>query len=138
MKTFLEFLSESAPPSKKAEDWILANKEKFKKQYPDNWEEVLYSTAWKIFGATEDTGTSGVANPDSPPLIKTSKFMGYDCLDLDPDEYNKCITGKQPFARWVNYIENADRRSAIQDKYHKSEKLIVRCEKTGAMSFLKR
>lgn len=136
MKTFKEFLSESAPPSKKAEDWIKANKEEFKQQYGDSWEEVLYATAWKMFGAKEDTTTAGVALPDSP--IKVSRFMGHDCIDLDEDEYNTCISGKQPFERWSNYIENESRRCAIQSAYHKSKKLIVRNEKTGAMSFLKR
>lgn len=55
MKTFKEFLDtkridEVSPPGKKAEDWIKSNKAEFKKKYGDRWEEVLYATAWKIFG----------------------------------------------------------------------------------------
>jgi hypothetical protein len=41
---------ESAPPSKEAEDWVKANKKRFKDEYGDRWEEVLYATAWKMFG----------------------------------------------------------------------------------------
>lgn len=41
---------ESAPKSKEAEDWILKNKSSFKKRYGDEWEQILYATAWKIFG----------------------------------------------------------------------------------------
>lgn len=37
---------EDAPPD--MEDWILDNKEEFKKRYGNRWEEVLYATAWKI------------------------------------------------------------------------------------------
>lgn len=40
---------ETAPNSKEAEDWILANKAKFKKTYGDDWKNVLYATAWKLF-----------------------------------------------------------------------------------------
>jgi len=43
-------LQEKAPPGEKAERFIRQNKEKFKKQYGDRWEEVLYRTAWKQFG----------------------------------------------------------------------------------------
>lgn len=43
-------LMEKAPPSKEAEDWIKANKQNFKDQYGDRWEEVLYATAYKMFG----------------------------------------------------------------------------------------
>jgi hypothetical protein len=41
-----ELLEEKAPPD--MEDWIKANKEKFKKRYGDDWKEVLYATAWNI------------------------------------------------------------------------------------------
>lgn len=49
MKQFGEYLMEVSPPSKKAEEWILANKEKFKKEYGKDWPSVLYATAWKLF-----------------------------------------------------------------------------------------
>ena len=41
---------EAAPKSKKAEDWILSNKSAFKKRYGDEWEQIIYATAWKLFG----------------------------------------------------------------------------------------
>lgn len=46
-------LTEVAPKGKKAEDFITKNKASFKKRYGDNWERVLYATAWKLFGDTE-------------------------------------------------------------------------------------
>ena len=45
---------ESAPPGKKAEDFIKGNKAEFKKRYGDRWQEVLYATAWKKFGKHEE------------------------------------------------------------------------------------
>lgn len=50
MKTLRQYLFEVAPPSKEAEEWIKANKAEFKKRYGDKWEEVLFATAWKLFG----------------------------------------------------------------------------------------
>lgn len=41
---------EVAPEGKDAEDFILKNKLAFKRRYGDNWKEVLYATAWKLFG----------------------------------------------------------------------------------------
>jgi hypothetical protein len=43
-------VDEASPPSKKAEEFIMKNKEEFKKRYGKRWKEVLYSTAWKKFG----------------------------------------------------------------------------------------
>ena len=40
---------ESAPKSKEAEAWILANKAGFKKRYGKDWQQVLYATAHKLF-----------------------------------------------------------------------------------------
>lgn len=45
-----ESVTERAPHSFKAEDFIKKNKKKFKARYGKRWEEVLYATAWKLFG----------------------------------------------------------------------------------------
>lgn len=43
-------LTEKAPPSKQAEKWIKANKQRFVKQYgPEKGMQVLYAKAWKDF-----------------------------------------------------------------------------------------
>ena len=41
---------EVAPKGEEAERFILKNKEAFKKRYGDEWEQILYATAWKMFG----------------------------------------------------------------------------------------
>lgn len=42
-------LTEVAPPSKKAEDFIQKNKKAFKERYgKDDWERILYATAWAL------------------------------------------------------------------------------------------
>jgi hypothetical protein len=43
-------VDEAAPPGKKAEEFIKANKEAFNKRYGKKGESVLYATAWKKFG----------------------------------------------------------------------------------------
>lgn len=44
-----EELTESAPPDKEIEDWIVSVKPEFKKQYGSEWEKVLYAKAWKQY-----------------------------------------------------------------------------------------
>ena len=46
-------VTEVAPPGAGAERFIKANKKKFKKQYGENGEKVLYATAWKLYGKKE-------------------------------------------------------------------------------------
>jgi phosphopantetheine adenylyltransferase len=46
--------TERAPSGKSAESFIKKNKDKFRKQYGENWEKVLYATAWKMFGKKEE------------------------------------------------------------------------------------
>jgi hypothetical protein len=43
-----ELIVEKSPPSPEAERFIKKNKTGFKKQYGDDWERALYSTAWKM------------------------------------------------------------------------------------------
>lgn len=50
-------IQEASPPG--MEDWVKKNKARFQDQYPDNWEDVLYGTAWNLhrkgkLNATED------------------------------------------------------------------------------------
>lgn len=47
---------ESAPPGKKAEDFIRHNKKAFKQRYGKKWSSYLYGTAWKQFGESLDLG----------------------------------------------------------------------------------
>lgn len=54
-------MQEVAPPGEKAERFIRQNKEKFRKQYGDRAEEVLYSTAWKQFGKKQESYTRNQA-----------------------------------------------------------------------------
>lgn len=144
MKSFLTFLNEVSPPSKKAEDWIKANKEEFKKQYGEDWESALYATAWKMFGQKEDTSeptntTDNIDNPDSPPLFKKSKiFDDCHCIEVDQDTYHRCRFGKQPYARWSGYIEDEPLRNFIKKHYSGSEKLMIANSQTGAVTYIKK
>lgn len=50
IQKFKQRIEESSPANQEAEDWILAAKPNFQKQYGKDWEKVLYATAWKKFG----------------------------------------------------------------------------------------
>ncbi len=51
-------IMERAPKNPKAERFIKKNKAEFKKRYGDRWEEVLYATAWKKFGESEESNNN--------------------------------------------------------------------------------
>jgi len=59
----LSTTKESAPPGKKAEEFINKNKASFRDRYGNRGEEVLYRTAWKKFG------------PKSESYLKTEKML---------------------------------------------------------------
>jgi glycerophosphoryl diester phosphodiesterase len=71
-------ITEVAPPSKKAEEWIKSNKEKFKKQYGDNWEPILYAKAWKMFGKKKKVNE----HKDPSEYVNKWKKIGFD-IDVE-------------------------------------------------------
>lgn len=77
-------LTEVAPPSKEAEEWITSNKDNFKKQYGDNWESVLYATAWKRFGKSKDK----LKEHKNPDYINAWKDKGFDITVTNMDDPN--------------------------------------------------
>jgi hypothetical protein len=154
MRSFKQFLQEKAPPGKKAEEWIKANKAEFKDRYGDEWEQVLYARAWKLFGdsietvdaglsnineesAAASTTTSGVASPDSPPMFNKSKFMGHPCMEVDDETYSMCVQGKKPFSRWSKYVNDENTRNELKQMYHKNKRVLIKNERTGGMVFIK-
>ena len=62
-------LLEVAPPGNKAEKWIKSVKKDFKDRYGDDWQRVLYSTAWKKFGESfiNESTTIELLNQDLAP-----------------------------------------------------------------------
>lgn len=42
-------VSEVAPDDPEIEDFIVKNKSSFKKRYGEDWEKILYATAWKLY-----------------------------------------------------------------------------------------
>lgn len=148
MLSFNQFfrINEKAPPGKKTEEWIEDNKAEFKERYGDEWEKILYATAWKMFGesipvveqsTSASTMTSGVENPDSPPLFKKSKFMGHECIEVDEDTYSECMQGKMPFKRWKKYVGDESLRSEMKRMYYKNNRMLIKNSKTGSMVFVK-
>lgn len=50
---------ETAPPGKKAEEWIKSNKSRFHDQYgEERGNQILYATAWKLYGKKESMNES--------------------------------------------------------------------------------
>lgn len=77
-------LNEKAPPSKEAEEWIKSVKSSFKNKYGDDWERVLYSTAWKKFGNKKESVTE-----DDDPCW--DGYEQYGMKDKNGKEVPNCV-----------------------------------------------
>lgn len=76
-----EVVNEFAPKGKDAEEWITSNKEKFIKQYgKKKGTQVLYATAWKMFGK------KGESYKDAKKTVKESSLM-IDKLTADLERH---------------------------------------------------
>lgn len=138
-------LNEKAPPSDEAEKWIEDNKDKFKDQYGDDeYKEILYSTAWKLYNKgtfTETTApsttTSGVAGHPQPAFTKQKNF-GYNSIAVDGESFHKLMY-KQMNKHWKNYLRDpkSEFGKAIRKEYNKNRKLILKNSETGEMVFIK-
>lgn len=72
-------LMEKSPPDPKIEKWIVANKERFHKEYGDRGNEVLYKTAWKKYEEDLD----GIRNPE---MDVTTEEPGIEAFTLNYEE----------------------------------------------------
>jgi hypothetical protein len=71
-------ITEVAPPGKKAEEWITSNKARFKKQYGDNWEPILYAKAWKMFGKKKTVTESELKDFKRKPVRGLYNFDHFE------------------------------------------------------------
>ena len=86
-----EEINEDAPPG--MEDWIKSNKDRFKQQYGEDWEEVLYATAWKMKNdeSVEESDMDSFANDvDEEVLVDKEQRIVDDAKSMiargmDPD-----------------------------------------------------
>jgi hypothetical protein len=80
-------VQEVSPPGPKAEKWIVANKPRFQKQYGDKWEEILYSTAWKLFGEelTDEEECMASDKINSTSMNEASVALPHQVASSEPD-----------------------------------------------------
>ena len=66
MSKFTRYMLEVAPPGEKAERFIKKNKKAFTARYGDKGKNVLYATAWKMFGKKESVDEAHSAGYKMP------------------------------------------------------------------------
>jgi len=66
MSKFTRYMLEVAPPGEKAERFIKKNKKAFTARYGDKGKNVLYATAWKMFGKKESVNEAHSAGYKMP------------------------------------------------------------------------
>jgi len=90
-----EELEEEAPPG--MESWIKDRKEDFKKQYGDDWQEVLYATAWKEYNKKNES-------VESPPVRDVVDWS--DVMDAGK-KVARDVHGKVDMQKLKGIISNA-------------------------------
>lgn len=107
------------------------------------FEEVMIEIFDKTFNSISEestsasTSTGGVANSDSSPLGRKSKFMGHTAVEVDDETYSNMIQGKTPFKRWAKYVGDDALRDEMRKMYQKNKKLLIKNSRTGGMVFVK-
>jgi len=82
-------------------------------------------------------GTDGGLTADN----QNEQFAGVEVFDLSPDEYQKCVNGRDRYERWSRKLNMEDGSNQSIRRYsHRNpgKDIIVRDSRTGMMAYLKR
>lgn len=71
-------IMEKAPPGKKAARFISKAKKDFKSRYGDAWKQVLYSTAWEMFGESLSEALLEEESGPGEKLTRTEQTSLYE------------------------------------------------------------
>ncbi len=88
-------------------------------------------------GSGNIAGTTG--DPPVGSKVMMRKFAKNDVFVVDQDRYMKARMGKRKFLKYETYVGNDEVGEAIRQfgRKNPSKPIIVQCEKTGAMTFLR-
>jgi hypothetical protein len=128
MKSFKKYLMESAPPSSEAEEWIVANKDKFKKEYGDDWESVLYATAWKMFGDKITEDSAPATSSTGPGIAMRPTVLGRPAYRIPHAAYVKLMSGKEKGKRWKEIIDDVELTSELKKRLYAGKDTVLQCE----------
>lgn len=103
----MKIINEKAPPGKEAEEWIKSSKDSFKDQYGDDWEEVLYATAWKKFGNKNES----VHEDSDDPCW--DGYEQYGMKKKDGKEVPNCVPKNESETMTENQDKNLERAKNI-------------------------
>lgn len=88
-------------------------------------------------GAGNIAGTTG--DPPVGSKVMMRRFGKNDVFVVDQERYMKARLGKKKYLKYENYVGNDDTGEAIRQfgRKNPSKPIILQCEKTGAMTFLR-
>lgn len=93
---------EVAPPGKKAEKWIKDRKNDFKEKYGKDWQKVLYATAWKRFGESNDLEEATTKDDlESELKVYPTELVDYF---RDKDTFTGFMSDNRKIGRLVNKL----------------------------------
>lgn len=111
--------------------------EKFMQYY--NGTENLSEEIANAVGGGNIAGTTGDPPVGSKTIVRRSKFANNDVFVVDQNRYMKARLGKRKYLKYESYVGNDEVGDEIRTfgRSNPNKPIILQCEKTGAMCFLR-
>lgn len=101
--------------------------------------DTLNEEIANVVGSGNIAGTQGDHPSAVKALVRRSKFANNDVFVVDQDRFMKARMGKRKFLRYEMYVGDDDVGEEIRQygRKYPNKPVILQCEKTGAMCFLR-
>lgn len=111
--------------------------ELFESFYAQHESEFLSEEIVNNVGGGNIAGTTGDPPRGSKAMLR--RFANNDVFVVDQDRYLKARLGKKKYLKYENYVGNDEVGEEIRQygRKYPNKPIILQCEKTGAMTFLR-
>lgn len=111
--------------------------ELFERFYHDHESEFLSEEIANNVGGGNIAGTTGDPPKGSKTMLR--RFANNDVFVVDQDRYLKARLGKRKYLKYENYVGNDEVGEDIRQygRKYPNKPIILQCERTGAMTFLR-
>ena len=123
--------------AKELHKFVKENLEEMTSKLP--YGSMLSEEIANVVGSGNIAGTQGDHPSAVKALIRRSKFANNDVFVVDQDRFMKARMGKRKFLRYEMYVGDDDVGEEIRQygRKYPNKPVILQCEKTGAMCFLR-
>lgn len=114
---FISTMTEIAPPSKEIENWINKNKDKFKKEYGNNYKKFLYGKAWTKYNGLKESFVLEAKAPKES--FNFTLPCGKEVLGTKSDNYWLIEIQTEDYDFIDSFITDANGNIVDNNNFHK-------------------